>query len=589
MADHKKYFSWQFKLDKQKCFAEQTLLHIPGVMQCRIRAIGSDKEHADFERWENYQGRKPGEGADFALEASVFLFSELHPDWKKCSFGIPLSELDLNATFTIQYSGPYFSLFADNKLVTDNYPFGTPPGELPETVTPPSDAVTESTWSQQLIAEDKNAADVTSLHTWTPPGLNAWAGDVSVLYENGTFHIFYLFDRRHHQSKFGQGGHQWGHLASRDLKTWKHYGIVLPFSADYQTFGTGTPFQLDDKLILTHGLHTGRMIPYAEMGKDPERYKQYLRGATWAESTDGGKTFQPSNKIFQLHSENPSVYVKDDGTFLFHNGIDLRVGKTFPDFTMHRKNLFPAWADSVMRNCRDCPAWFTWHDKHFMIMGFSGMWMDDKFDFPHPRDLAVEALDVYDGIQVPMVAPYENDRRIMAGWLDITGWGGIMVIRELVWDDVNNVPGTQFLEEALPDLPCQTLPADSAVEPNSFFELECQPGQNIRIRLEGIGSALEFRLDAAAKRASLGYADAPPPCSLRENAAKGKRSFVDEHGGMARENIPGLDKPYKLRLLIRYDRKWNGSIIDFELGAYRTMIGYFNGTQIQRIIKFDNF
>lgn len=581
MNSSKKIFSWQFKLDQLKCLAEQIILNIPDVVQCRIRKIGSGEQYEAFERKENYDGRKPGYGDNFALEATLFLTSEFHPEWNECTFGIPLSELDFNATFTLQYNGVYFSLFADRKLVTDNYTYGNPPGILPENIAPASDAVTFSAWSQELITEDKTDRDVTALHTWSPDGLNAWAGDVSLLYENGNFHIFYLFDRRHHGSKFGQGGHQWAHLVSRDLRTWKDHGVVLPFYKDHQTYGTGTPFQMGDKLILTYGLHTGRIIPNEEMEKAPDRY---LRGATWAESIDGGKTFHPTDKIFHLYSENPSVYRLDDSTFLFHNGVDLRTAETFPDFVMHKESIFPEGEESVMRNCRDCPAWFTWHEKHFMIMGFSGMWMDDAFDFPNPRDLAAEALDIYDGIQVPMVAPYENDRRIMVGWLPITGWGGIMLLRELVWDTTYNVPGTRFLEEALPDLPCKPCPAETAVESDCFFELDCHAGENVVLRFEGTGGDLEFRLDAAAKRASLSRTDGMnPPCSLRENAAKGMRSFIDKTGGMARENIPGLDKTYKLRFLLRYERKWNGCVLDFEIASCRTIIGYFNGVKIHRI------
>ena len=49
---------------------------------------------------------------------------------------------------------------------------------------------------------------------WTPPDHNAWVGDVSPGVHGGRLHVFYLFDRRHHASKGGAGGHYYAHVAS---------------------------------------------------------------------------------------------------------------------------------------------------------------------------------------------------------------------------------------------------------------------------------------------------------------------------------------------------------------------------------------
>ena len=85
MNSSKKIFSWQFKLDQLKCLAEQTILNIPDIVQCRIRKIGSDAQYEMFERKENYAGRTPGVGDNFALEATLFLTSEFHPEWNECT------------------------------------------------------------------------------------------------------------------------------------------------------------------------------------------------------------------------------------------------------------------------------------------------------------------------------------------------------------------------------------------------------------------------------------------------------------------------------------------------------------------------
>ena len=53
---------------------------------------------------------------------------------------------------------------------------------------------------------------------WTPPGHNAWVGDVATLFHAGRYHVFYLYDRRHHRSKFGKGAHYFEHLSTADFK-----------------------------------------------------------------------------------------------------------------------------------------------------------------------------------------------------------------------------------------------------------------------------------------------------------------------------------------------------------------------------------
>ena len=62
---------------------------------------------------------------------------------------------------------------------------------------------------------------------WTPPDHNAWVGDVSPGVHGGRLHVFYLFDRRHHASKGGAGGHYYAHVSSDDLVHWTEHPNAL--------------------------------------------------------------------------------------------------------------------------------------------------------------------------------------------------------------------------------------------------------------------------------------------------------------------------------------------------------------------------
>ena len=147
---------------------------------------------------------------------------------------------------------------------------------------------------------------------WTPAGHNAWVGDVALCRFWGRLHLFYLYDRRHHRSKGGKGGHFFAHISSADLTTWVQHAPAVTIDDWWQTVGTGTPFELDGKLHLAYGLHTSRFMPEEET-TCPELDAYYRRhgrmgvfkfadlagypmGATYCSSADGIH-FEPSRVL----------------------------------------------------------------------------------------------------------------------------------------------------------------------------------------------------------------------------------------------------------------------------------------------------
>ena len=51
---------------------------------------------------------------------------------------------------------------------------------------------------------------------------------------NSVYHLFFLYDRRHHGSKWSLGGHQWAHLSTTDLVSWDEHPIAVPISAPWE-------------------------------------------------------------------------------------------------------------------------------------------------------------------------------------------------------------------------------------------------------------------------------------------------------------------------------------------------------------------
>ena len=81
----------------------------------------------------------------------------------------------------------------------------------------------------------------------------------------------------------------------------------------------------------------------------------------------------------------------------------------------------------------DCTFFFRWGKFDYIIGGFSGLWSKPA-DAPNAAydDVARKGLDFYDGLGVPAITGISDGRFLMAGWIPIRGWGGNLVIRELL-------------------------------------------------------------------------------------------------------------------------------------------------------------
>lgn len=553
-------FRYQFTLENKQRTDGAVLLDKPGVCRCVIRKIGNDPELERFE-WQNNYAARIRSSDDLAIEAVIDLHSPQHPQWDHLRIGIPLTEIPETRDFELIYDGINFDLFGNGRLLDEERVFGDPVATPDQPYFPQkAEAIEPEILTQKM-------------QNWTLPSPNAWVGDVSLGYFDGKFYIFYLSGRRHHGSKFGQGGHVWGLLRTSDLKTWEHVPDILPLEAQWQTYGTGTPFLWDHKVFLTHGLHTSRF--YTD--------HSHPEGATWAESTDG-LHFTPSRTIFDL-PENPSIYNVDGKLYLFQgyntDHVNIKIAEKWSDFSKVIATGIFAGDKAPTRHSTECPAYFEWKGRHYLLVGFSGMYCSDTIDFKEPVDLAARGDSLYDGLGVPMVAPYKDDRRILAGWVRVGGWGGTLGLRELVYFP-DGVPGCRWLEEVMPVFSdFLTFQHETQVTGNDFMlELLVEPGKDLTVRFEGKGKPAEFRIRAAEKKAELLFSEDRKALTILEAG----HSFGSKN--VAVTNLRNIDRQYRVRILGTRSRKLNGTILDVEIAGARTLIYYF-GQHVTETIKLE--
>jgi hypothetical protein len=600
-------FTVKLTVDLKKFNGEKTILEIPEVLRVRLR------QHDPLDRQrQNYPAGKMPDGSVPVLEAQLRLHSTEHPDWKEMTIGFPLALLKHPAgehEVVLNYSGVRWTIYADGELLDNDFPFGDPSWTSTSRWRMNAEHVRHATLHLPGIIPVSEPAPkpiLAPVQYWTPPGYNAWVGDVATIFHQGRYHVFYLYDRRHHASKFGQGAHYFEHLSTTDFQRWTHHEAATPLEAQWECIGTGTPFIFEGRLCLSYGLHTERIYPDAQTTlpaqlaylKAHGRTGSFNRstpgapiGATYAVSQDGVSQFEKTWTIFHP-CRNPSVY-RDPG-----GGLRMLANH-------HGKGMWES--DSANGGWRcispdfppggDCTFFFRWGRFDYIIGGFKDLWSKPA-EAPDSAyvDVVRQGLDFYDGLNVPAISEISGGRFLMAGWTPIRGWGGNLVIRELLQFPDGRI-GSKWLGEIMPETEPPKSLAASVIATSSFtpdhpaflLTLLVEPIRADQGRLgisflpeNGEQSACEWQLSLDDLRAQFG------PGSLNGFAAREKslREGGAPHGAgnYAIEQLLGVAEPFTLRILVKADEKIGGSLIDAEIAGRRTMLAYRPDLTVKKLV-----
>ena len=205
-ANPKNGFALKFTLNLKTFDGEENILEIPHVLSVRLR-----QHDPRDRRRQNYPAFTMHDGSVPVLEANIVLHSIEHPDWTNMTIGIPLAMLKNPAgehEVVLNFSGVRWTMFIDGQLLDNDFPFGYPQWAERNTWTTDSAYVENATVHFPAITPEQKQSQksyTASMQYWTPPGHNSWVGDVATFFYQGRYHVFYLYDRRHHASKFGQG------------------------------------------------------------------------------------------------------------------------------------------------------------------------------------------------------------------------------------------------------------------------------------------------------------------------------------------------------------------------------------------------
>lgn len=397
----------------------------------------------------------------------------------------------------IGYRETNLELFLDGVLIDEDWPFGGL--NLNELEVMFAESVLEA-WviaralTVTEVEEASGGADQVRQHElaylgsaedrkwqyWRPRGHNTGVGDCMPFYDGRRFHIYYLFDRKSHKSKWGVGAHQWAHASTADLSSWEEHPLAIGITHEWEgSICTGS-------LLFESGLYYAfYSVRMYDRSKDAK--------LTWATSTDGihftkSEAVIPLSPRYRLRSvRDPEVFKDGAGTFhmlvttAVQDGDAMRgclAHLTSPDLkSWHEEEPFivPGYNDEP-----ECPNLFEWNGWYYLLFSnhgvaryrfaesLTGPWIrpeSDLLDCPQYR--------------VPKTAAFPGGRRRLAAGFQVKqGYGGQLVWREMVQREDGTL-GMKFVEEFTKAISRSAVPLErerfSLPHTNGFSEVALGP------------------------------------------------------------------------------------------------------------------
>ena len=545
-------------------------------------------------KWRSPIFQKAGPGKPFfILEPAQTrwgpsLAFDLRTDWgdQPIQVAVPLSLIGMSTwhDVIIRYTGAKLEMFVNGALVDENWPIGVlPRSELDGFVfgSKATNGVAgfhglidhAAVWNRALTDDEvvflsggkeevaKRRKEMfgdppESMQYWKPPGYNTNVGDCMPFFHDGTFHLYYLFDRRHHGSKYGMGGHQWAHASSRDLVHWTQHPLAIAITDQREaSICTGSMLFHDGKY---YAYYATRMA---------DRSGERLSKAVSSDGIHFTKTepnpfAAPGPGYGTRDYRDPKIF-RDERTGQFHLLVTARLADARGGCLAHLESpdqvnwkldepfLVPGFVP-------ECADHFFWNGWYYLIS--TRYWMSKNPLGPWTAPAAPD-LDV---LYVPKTAEFTGNRRLMVSWLPEGGWGGCAVFRELV-QHKDGTLGTKWPAEMIPATGeklkmayeysyCELAPGGcgsvySGLPANARIRCKIEPGK-------GKGT---FSL-----RMRRGKDDGSPCNELLFNPAKRTVEIVK---GAALKNVGGLDKPFTVDVILKDD------ILDVCIGDDHTLIG----------------
>ena len=414
---------------------------------------------------------------------------------------------------------------------------------------------------------------------WNPRGFNTSVGDCMAFSHDGTFHVYFLSNRRYGGSKWGLQALPWGHVSTKDLRHWKEHPCPLDITEPWECcLGTGS-FAYHDRKFHLYFIKHDRRAPFL----DNPNYGDAVFTAT----SDNGLLFEKEFSplfvpgFFNTNDINPDIYPdKTNGGYILNlSNWKVFQSKDLKQWEVRENITTPEWWV--------CSSYFQWNDwYYYSSCGFYWMSQEPVEDPAAEWEWASQQT-INDGIRVPKMDQI-NGRYISAGFTPTPPdayYGGELLVRELI-QEPDGLLGSKWVEEMIPEsgdlmkLVFSTLRGNawqqggailiSAPEGFAIGALENVP-QDVRITLQ-VKPRAGTKQFGISVRGTGNYESgcelqfAPDRSHVQFAAVTDSRIAEVESNWIAIPGVRDIDKPFTLDLIVKDD------LIDACIGNRRTII-----------------
>ncbi len=248
---------------------------------------------------------------------------------------------------------------------------------------------------------------------------------------DGLYHLFYLYDRHHHRSKWGLGAHQWAHVSTSDLKVWDEHPMAIQISEKYEgSICTGSVGYADGKYYAWYAVRMSDGSPArvtCAVSEDAVHFTKTMKYFTLPSQYEPTSARDP--KIIFLdgkyHLFVTTTLVESGNGCLAHLVSDNAYMSDFYDcgpIIEHENGDQP-----------ECPDWFRMGEYYYLVYSIGGRarYVYSKEPF---SGWVAPADNIIPCGSVPKSALLE-ERRIFAGFVGEGGYAGHLVLAEAEQND----------------------------------------------------------------------------------------------------------------------------------------------------------
>ena len=329
-----------------------------------------------------------------------------------------------NDTIEVVLMPHRIELYVNGAITDEEWPAGNRLYDLGDEINSTIHIHTEE-YIEPVIEQPIVISEFENAEGWYP-GNGVFVGDCMPYRRGDEYHILYLKDRHHMESKWVLSAHQWEHISTKDFKKWLIHPMAVPITDPSEgSICTGSWIKNGDKEYLYYTVRMGKGIAA------PIRRSISYDGYHFEKDPEFG--FTVSEKYHAASARDPKVVKGEDG--LFHMFLTTSLLKEEKGCLAHYVSKdMENWDEmeqpiyiSPTKDQPECPDYFSYNGKYYLVCSFKGkaqyMVSDKPFEgFVMPNDPIIPCA------VVPKGAEWKG-RMIFVGFKNMGRYAGSMTFK----------------------------------------------------------------------------------------------------------------------------------------------------------------